>query len=82
MPLPTEGRKESTRRPPKKVPSFHLTGVKAMKYVEEADTRTKEKKNKVTKEDNNKKEAVNKARAEERKKNQKPNTKQKVTRLR
>ena len=55
MPLPTEGRKESTRRPPKKVPSWHLTGVKAMKYVEEADTRTKEKKNKVTKEDNIKK---------------------------
>ena len=41
-----------------------------MKYVEEADTRTKEKKNKVIKEDNIKKEGVNKARAEERKKNQ------------
>ena len=39
-----------------------------MKYVAEADTRTKEKKNKVTKEDNIKKEAVNKGRAEERKK--------------
>ena len=82
MPLPTEGRKESTRRPPKKVPSWHLTGAKAMKYVEEADSRTQEKKTKAVKEDNIKKEAVNKARAAERRQTKKPNMKRKVTRLR
>ena len=67
MPLPTGGRKESTRRPPAKVPSWHLTGKKAMKYVNDANTRKEAKQNKVDKEAKVKKEAVNKHRAAEQK---------------
>ena len=55
MPLPTEGRKESTRRPPKKVPSQHHTGDKLMKYVEEANTGMWAKKTQVEKENHIKK---------------------------
>ena len=69
LPLPKagSGRREPKRRPPKKVPSLHLTGAKSMKYIAEADARSKEKEARISKEDKIKKEAVNKSRAEERK---------------
>ena len=44
LPLPKDGRKvESKRRQPQKVPSYHLTGNKSMKFIKEADARAKEK---------------------------------------
>ena len=69
LPLPKagSGRREPKRKPPKKVPSLHLTGAKSMKYIAEADARTKEKEARIAKEDKIKKEAVNKSRAEDRK---------------
>ena len=36
-------KKEPTRRPPKKVPSYHLTSSKSMEFIKEADTRAKAK---------------------------------------
>ena len=36
-------KKETTRRAPKKVPNFHLTGPESMEYIKEADDRAKEK---------------------------------------
>ena len=43
VPLPKvgSGRSEPKRRPAKKVPSLHLTGEESMKYIAEADARTK-----------------------------------------
>ena len=66
VPLPKvgSGRSEPKRRPAKKVPSLHLTGEESMKYIAEADARTKAK---VAKEDKIKKEAVKSSRAAERK---------------
>ena len=68
LPLPKvgSGRREPKRKPAKKVPSLHLTGAKSMKYIAEADARTKEKEARIAKEDKIKKEAVNKSRAAER----------------
>ena len=68
-PLPKvgSGRREPKRKPAKKVPSLHLTGAKSMKYIAEADARTKEKEARIAKEDKIKKEAVNKSQAAERK---------------
>ena len=60
-------RKEPTRRPPKKVPSYHLTSSKSMKFIKEADTRAKAKEKKDRKADLVKKEAVKKLRNQERK---------------
>ena len=53
LPLPKvgSGRRESKRKPAKKVPSLHLTGAKSMKYIAEADARTKEKEARIAKED-------------------------------
>ena len=51
------------RRPAKKVPSLHLTGEKSMKYIAEANAKTKAKEAKVAKEDKIKKEAVKKSQA-------------------
>ena len=68
LPLPKDGRKvESKRRQPQKVPSYHLTGDKSMKFIKEADARAKEKELKDKKTETIKKEAVKKARALERK---------------
>ena len=67
LPIPEDGRREPTRRQAKKVPSWHLTGKKTIQYVKEADSRSKEKKAKVEKENIIKKEAVDKHRAAERK---------------
>ena len=60
-------RKEPTRRPPKKVPSYHLTSSKSMEFIKEADTRAKAKEEKDRKTDLVKKEAVKKLRNQERK---------------
>ena len=38
-----EGEDSFERRAPKKVLSFHLTGVETMKFIKEADIRAKEK---------------------------------------
>ena len=43
LPLPEKGRRESTRKPPKKVPSWHLTSPGSMKYIKDVDTRAKAK---------------------------------------
>ena len=72
LPLPEEARKvETKRRSANKVPSYHLTGEKTMKYIKEADVRAKEKELKDKKTENIKKEAVKQARAAERKANRK-----------
>ena len=58
MPLPEKGRKVQTkRRSAQKVPSYHLTGDKTMKYIKEANDRVKEKELKDKKTENIKKEA-------------------------
>ena len=69
VPLPKvgTGRTEPKRRPAKKVPSLHLTGEESMKYIAEADARTKAQEAKVAKEDKIKKEALKSSRAAERK---------------
>ena len=70
LPLPEEARKvekETKRRSANKVPSYHLTGDKTMKYIKEADERAKEKELKDKKTENIKKEAVKQAQATERK---------------
>ena len=73
MPLPTKGRKkETTRRPSKKVPNFHLTGVESMKYIKEADARAKEKSKEAQEMETVKKEAVKAAKAAKRKPRAKP----------
>ena len=72
MPKVGSGRREPKRKQPAKVPSLHLTGEKSMKFIKEADARTKAKEARVAKEDIIKKEAVKKSRAEERKAKQKP----------
>ena len=62
LPLPTKGRKkETTRRPSKKVPNFHLTGVESMEYIKEADARAKEKTKEPQEMETVKKEAVKEA---------------------
>ena len=59
LPLPTQGRKkETTRKAPKKVPSFHLTGPESMEYIKEADERAKEKAKETEKMEKVKKEAA------------------------
>ena len=59
LPLPEGARKvETKRRPANKVPSYHLTGDKTMKYIKEADERAKEKELKDKKTEYIKKEAV------------------------
>ena len=68
MYLPEANRKkEPTRRPPKKVPSYHLTSSKFMEFIKETDTRAKAKEEKDRKADLVKKEAVKKLRNQERK---------------
>ena len=71
LPLPEEARKLETKRRANKVPSYHLTGDKTMKYIKEADERAKEKELKDKKTENIKKEAVKQAQAAERKANRK-----------
>ena len=44
--LPAAKRRESTRRQPKKVPSYHLTSPKSMQFIREADERAKAKEEK------------------------------------
>ena len=63
MPLPEHGRRESTRRPPKKVPSWHLTSPASMKYIKDADTRSKAKLAKATDTEKIKEEAVKAAKS-------------------
>ena len=63
------------RKPPAKVPSWHLTGHKAMKYITDASERQDAKRTKEEKYDKARKEAVSKVKKEERKSNKK------VTRL-
>ena len=48
LPLPKDDKENQTKRrvPPKKVPSYHLTGAKSMEYIKKADARTKEKEEK------------------------------------
>ena len=72
LPLPEEARKVETKsRSANKVPSYHLTGDKTMKYIKEADERAKEKELKDKKTENIKNQAVKQAQAAERKANQK-----------
>ena len=66
LPEPNK-KKEPTRRPPKKVPSYHLTSSKSMEFIKEADARAKAKEEKDRKADLVKKEVVKKLRNQERK---------------
>ena len=70
LPEPNK-KKEPTRRPPKKVPSYHLTSSKSMEFIKEADARAKAKEEKDRKIDLVKKEAVKKLRNQERNANSK-----------
>ena len=73
MPLPTKGRKkETTRRPSKKVPNFHLTGVESMEYIKEADPRAKEKTKEAQEMETVKKEAIKAAKRKPRAKPKSP----------
>ena len=60
-------RKKLQGNPPKKVPSFHLTGPESMEYIKEADDRAKEKAKETEKMEKVKKEAVKAAKAAKRK---------------
>ena len=71
LPEPNKKKKEPTRRPPKKVPSYHLTSSRSMEFIKEADARAKAKEEKDRKIDLVKKEAVKKLRNQERKANSK-----------
>ena len=47
LPLPDSGRRnKSGRKPPKKVPSFHLTGEQSIRFIKGADTREKDREDK------------------------------------
>ena len=65
--MPKGNRKETTRRQPKKVPSYHLTSPKSMQFIKEADDRAKIKEEKDRKTELVKKEAVKNLRKIERK---------------
>ena len=67
LPEPNKKKNEPTRRPPKKVPSYHLTSSKSMEFIKEADARAKAKEEKDRKADLVKKEVVKKLRNQERK---------------
>ena len=70
--MPRDATKESPKTTAtKKVPSWHLTDNKTMLYVQEANTRSQKKKEKIEKEDKVKKEAVEKHRVAERRSNKK-----------
>ena len=61
----------STRRPPKKVPSWHLTSAVTMQYIQGVDDRKQAEKKKQDKYDIAKKEAVVKVKKEEQKSTEK-----------
>ena len=61
----------STRRPPKKVPSWHLTSAATMQYIQGVDERKQVEKKKQDKYDVAKKEAVAKVKKEQRKSTEK-----------
>ena len=63
--LPKKQEKASTRRKLAKVPDWHLTGNKTMKYIKEAQTRQEEKQKKEEKYEKIKKEAVKSAKQSE-----------------
>ena len=68
LPLPEKRRKNViTRRLPKKVPSYHLTGPESMEYIKEADARANDKSRQNEKMEKIKKAAVKDAKAAERK---------------
>ena len=73
--MPAKPNKQSTRRPAKKVPSWHLTSEISMKYINDVSSRQAEKKKTEEKYEKVKKEAVKNLKKEERK------SKAKVTRL-
>ena len=64
--LPEQGRRESKRKPAKKVPSYHLTGQESMNFIKSADSRAKEKKQEEEKKEQIKKEALKEARKKDR----------------
>ena len=72
--MPEKPKKDSQRRPAKKVPSWHLTSAVSMNYIKDVSSRQAEKRQKEEKYEKVKKEAVNKLKKDER------NSK-KVTRL-
>ena len=66
--LPKMEEKKGNRRPPKKVPNWHLTSPESMEFIKEADARNKDKEIKKNKIETIKKEAVKAARKNERQK--------------
>ena len=66
--MPQKPEKETTRRPAKKVPSWHLTNQKTLNYIQEADDKKKAEKKKQDKYDKAKKEAVDKVKKKEERK--------------
>ena len=65
--MPTKPEKKTERRPPKKVPNWHLTSEETMQYINEVESKKLEKKKKEDKYDKVRKEAVAKVKKEERK---------------
>ena len=67
-PLPSGARKAEPKRAvaTQKLPSWHLTGVKTMAYVNSGDNQSQKNKEKAEKENKVKKEAINNYRAAER----------------
>ena len=61
----------STRRPPKKVPSWHLTSAVTMQYIQGVDDRKQAEKKKQDKYDIAKKEAMAKVKKEQQKSSKK-----------
>ena len=64
--LPNKPEKETTRRPAKKVPSWHLTSQETLDYIKKADEKKTAEKKKQETYDKAKKEAVTKVKKEER----------------
>ena len=77
-PLPKKPEKTSTRKPSRKVPSWHLTGKATMEYIMENDAKKEKERKKEEKYDKARKEAVAQVKKEERRAEPKV---RKVTRL-
>ena len=65
VPIPKKPETTTERRPPKKVPNWHLTSEESMKYIKTAHDKKLAEGKRQEKYDNAKKDAVAKVKAEE-----------------